>query len=213
MLSSFAVNCFAATVTNGEKYTFIYQDGTSVNYYLDENNMPYNVEDGVRMYIALPLEHLKMQSSEADASDELSTRIGIEDGIELDRDPPENPIDLRGGDENKSNIYSAYASFTNYTAFYSRDLQFNMKHKALRIRTTNIEKPLFGSNKISFVYRYYDYTYKQWYRITINDVLCTGVSGYGFQHSPSVFPYGQLVVLIPDDITSCTINVWTTYAY
>lgn len=212
ILCSFSVNCFAESAVNGIMYTYTFSGGRSVNYYLDENNMPYTIENGERMYVALPLEHLKLQSNESN-DENVSTYATMGNPIAFNREAPNNLYSLKGGDNNKSNIYSANASFTDFISFYSRDFDLNTKHNAMRVKTTNVKKPLFGSNKISFIYRYYDSNIKQWYGITISDVNCTGMSGWGFQHMPAEYPYGQIVVLIPKDITSCTVNIWTTLAY
>lgn len=215
LIIAFALNSFALSGrADGEKHSYTFSDGTTVSYYLDDSGNPYSYVNDERMYIALPLEHLKMQSIDFDVDNEgISPQFTIDNPIIFNREPPKNLFSLNGGDENKSNVYSANASFAGFNPFYSRDFELNTKHNAMKVKTTNINKPLFGSNKISFIYRFYDPTIKQWYRITIGDVNCTGISGFGFQHSPTEFPYGQIVILVPNDITSCTVNIWTTLAY
>lgn len=212
--SLFSVSCFAESPINGTMHTFTFSSGRTVDYYLDENNIPYTVENGERIYISLPLEHLKLQSGESDGENiGVSPCTTIGDPYKFNREPHKNLYSLKGGDEKKSNVYSADADFTDFVVFYSRDFDLNKKHNSLRIKTTNIKKPFFGTNKISFIYRYYEPNEKQWYALKISDVSCTGKSGYGVQHMPTEFPYGQVVVLIPKDITSCTVNIWTTLAY
>lgn len=212
MSSSFSTTCFAHIQKNGQMYTFTFKSGKTVNYYLDENNMPYLIENGNKVPIALPLEHLKISSSDLTDST-ISSYYTTSTPIEIHREPPNNTFSLKNGSETKSNVYSANASFSNSIPFYSRDFELEKKHNAMRVKTTNIKKPLLGSNYISFVYRYYEVYSKQRYSINVNDVKCTATNGFSFQHMPTEFPFGQIVILIPKDITACTVNIWTTTAY
>ncbi len=50
----------ALALEEKQMYEFVYPDGKTVNYYLDENQMPYVLVDGEVVYIALPLEHLRV---------------------------------------------------------------------------------------------------------------------------------------------------------
>ncbi|MGN0539171.1 MAG: hypothetical protein ACI4KI_04875 [Candidatus Fimenecus sp.] len=202
-----SVPCFASTSSDSQ-YSYIDQDGNILYYYLDNNNMPYIIENNERIFITLPLQHLKITSNED--IQELNAQI---QSNSFTRAVPTNTTDLTQGDSNKSNVYTANVSFANFQTFTTPVFKLNTNHHAMRLKTTNVKKPLFGSSKVSFVYKYYCKTDDTWYQIIVNDVTCTGINGYGFQHDASSFPYGQFVLLIPDDVTSYTANIWTTLAY
>lgn len=194
-----------ATDSEKEPNIYTYPNGEQVKYYLDENEMPYTIENGEKVYLALALPHLKIIDESIIMS---SNSIFSNDNS---RAVPTNTYNLTGGNNNKSNVYAAFIDFTTFEGFTTPTFKYNNNHHAMRIRMSDVEKPLFGSNAVSFVYRYY---YENaWYQTIIEDVVCTGASGYGFQIDCSTYPYGYVVFLIPDDIESCTVNIWTTLAY
>lgn len=199
----------AATYENTQQYEFTFPDGQTISYYLDNNGMPYEVVNGERVFIALPLTHLEL-TDDAVIS-ELNAQLKGTKSSAI-RSIPTNCYPLTNGNANKSNVYSSNVSFDNVQTVYTPIFKLDTRHNSMRIRSTNIVKPLLGSSKIAFLYMYYSVENDRWYQLDMLNVNCKSVSGYGFRHSPSVFQYGRFVLLLPDDVTSYTVNIWTTLA-
>ena len=55
---------YAQTPIYQTTYEFVFEDGTKIQYYLDEIGNPYRIINGEKVYIALALDHLAVTDSE-----------------------------------------------------------------------------------------------------------------------------------------------------
>lgn len=217
LLVTMVSNFVAVSYANGPTYVFIDANGEKIHYYLDDEGYPYCIRNGEKVYLALPLSHLKI--TDQDIIDELNTAVEVVELKESEsksntisqRSVPTNYYELRlkSNPLESSYAYSNYYSFDNYTTHNTPVFKMSTKHALIRFRSKDIEKPLFGSKKISFVFRYYHKTLDEWSRIIINDVDCTSTLGYDFEYL-SETSYAQYILLIPDDVEAYTAVVWTT---
>lgn len=193
-----------------EAYTYTLEDGTIINYYLDEDGLPYIIENGEEVYIGLPLPQFEIKDEKV--LDELNMEIQNINDDKVVRTTPTNYFELTVDSDlpTQSIAYSNRYSFTNHTINYTPVFKMNGNHKTIRFRTDNVEKPLLGSKKVSFIIQIYSTTEKKWYAYTYTDQLCTGSTGFGFGYL-SPFNYAKYTLLIPDDVTAYTAVVWTTY--
>lgn len=206
---SFSISCFALSDIYGEEYTYKYDNGKTVKYYLDKHNMPFIVEKGECIYITLPLPHLAI--TDENILNELNAELFNTNSAT--RAIPTNTYKLTDGTEKKSNVYKVSLSFATIDIYTTPIFEFNSNHQAFRLKTTNIDKPFLASNLISYVFRYrspYDDT---WYQINRLDVNCTAWNGDAFRHDASSFPYGKVDLIVPKEIDGYTANIWTTLEY
>lgn len=78
-----------SAVDYGEKYTYTDVDGTVFEYYLDENGYPFQMESGEKIFLLIPLEHLKitnekelaeLRKASADAKQKFETYTSLKAG-------------------------------------------------------------------------------------------------------------------------------------
>ena len=207
LLASFVTPCFAMANLYGERYIFTYPDGTTIEYYLDDNAMPFIIKDGEKMALAIPLPHL--QITDVDLLNELNSELNSNARV-----APTEVYCLTIGDEYESNVYTSSVSFASLETFITPKFLLDTRHEAMRIKTTNLQKKsLLGGSNVSFVYRYCVSKTGTWYYHLTQNVSCTGTNGYGIQINPTAYPYGRVELLIPDNITACTLKIWTVNEY
>lgn len=192
-----------------EAYTYTLEDGTIINYYLDEDGLPYIIEDGEKIYIGLPLPQFEVTDEKV--LNDLNAEIQNINNDMVARAAPTNYFELTVDSDfpTQSIAYSNRYSFANHTINYTPVFKMNGNHNKIRFRTDNVEKPLFGSKKVSFIIQVCS-TDGAWYSYTYYDELCTKVAGFGFGYL-STHNYAKYTLLIPDDVTAYTAVVWTTY--
>lgn len=66
---------------DGELYTYVYEDGTVVEYYMDEDGHPYNYKDGKKTFISLPLEQFIIKDQ--DTVDKIKDEIESNQVVDL----------------------------------------------------------------------------------------------------------------------------------
>ena len=192
-----------------EAYSYTLEDGTVINYYLDEDGLPYIIEDGEKIYIGLPLPQFEVTDEKV--LNDLNAEIQNINNDMVARAAPTNYFDLTVSSiPSKSRAFSQGYSFANHTTHVTPVFKMNGNHKTIRFRTDDLEKPLLGSKKVSFIIQIYSTTEDTWYAYTYTDQLCTGSTGFGFGYL-SPFNYAKYTLLIPDDVTAYTAVVWTTY--
>ena len=163
-----------ATASSGnnssESYTIIINNKT-IEYYLDENNMPYVLQNGERMPVALPLEHMQV----TDESVLIKLNMQREYKVVNNRSfNPSNYFDMTNGGTYTDTFY-----LTNYyqdTPF----IRINMSHHIIRIRTSNeVKNTIFTGKKISYIVYYYFEPTDHWYNYVVNDINVSNDIGAG----------------------------------
>ena len=192
-----------------EAYTYTLEDGTIINYYLDEDGLPYIIENGEEIYIFLPLPQFKITDEEV--LSELNAEIQNINNDLMVRAVPTNYFELTVDSDvpTKSIAYSKRYSFANHTTHVMPIFKMNGHHAKIRFRTDDLEKPLLGSRKVSFVVQLYSVAEDDWYNFQYFDKVCTGTTGVA-QEYVSAFNYAKYSLLIPEDVTAYTAVVWTT---
>lgn len=197
------------TFAKEQEKIYIHKDvnDVSIEYYLDDAGMPYNYVNGEKIYLALPLEHLKVEDN--DLLEELNSIFDNNDNI--NRAAPTQYVDLSTGSGlTSSPIYTKNISFTSGNVHPTDYLKFNAQHAQVRFKTTNIEKSsIFIGDKITFYFYYYCEALDEWYSTSMTDIDCSGINGVGIQFSPSVNQYGKFTIVKSSDWDSATINIWT----
>ena len=56
IIIALTITQFSIFASAKEQFTYIKDDGTEINYYLDENGMPYNYRNGEKIYLIIPIE-------------------------------------------------------------------------------------------------------------------------------------------------------------
>lgn len=213
LIFSFTLPLYAfAESSNDDSFIWTAKDGTTIQYYLDENGLPYIKEENKKTYIGLPLPQFKI--TDESVLDELNAEIqniGNDDGI-MATAVPTSYIDLTVNPKtpSKSISYSNTYSFANYTTHTTPVFKMNPNHFKIRFRTKNIKKPIRGSSEVSFVINFYDHEEQTWYKFQYNYVKCTSLYGYDIGYTSSC-NYAKYILLIPNDVTSYTGEFWTTY--
>lgn len=142
------------TFAKEQEKIYIHNDGdVSIEYYLDDAGMPYNYVNGEKIYLALPLEHLKVE--EIELLEELNSIFDDKDN--MNRAVPTQYVDLStGSGMTSSPIYTKNISFASGNVHPTDYLKFNAQHAQVRFKTTNIEKSsIFIGDKITFFFYYY----------------------------------------------------------
>lgn len=212
LIFSFTLPLYAfAESSNDDSFTWTAEDGTTIQYYLDENGLPYIIEKSKKTYIGLPL--LQFKITDESVLDELNAEIqniGNDDGI-MATATPTSFVDLTVNPKtpSKSIAYSNTYSFANYTTHTTPIFRMNGNHSKLHFRTDNVK--LFISDRtVSFVIRVYHSDEDAWYKYQYNNVKCTSIVGFDFEYM-SYCHYSKYTLLIPKKVTSYTGVFWTTY--
>lgn len=177
----------------GKEYTYIFEDGTSTYYYLDDVGMPYQIINGEQVYIALALDHLEVLDN--DIIESLDSRASNEYDIsdcEPDEDSPKYTVTATG-------LANGF--------FKTQTLIYNRHHTGIAIKTSK-HSPTTASNKISFIYYFYKESDRKWFSLSFTQKNCS-VFEYRFQHSPSVYPKGYFSITAGVDLSSCNVTIYT----
>jgi len=196
-------------VSYGENYreqrTYV-DDGQIITYYVDNENIPYQIVDGQKMYIVLPLAEYEVKDEAVIC--ELNSNLPNKQEVAT-YSAPANYYDLSTGEATANSIaYTANATL-NGDFFTTSVFKFHRSHVAVVVKTSS-HKPLLCSDKnINIMYYYYREATDSWYVYSFMDKSCSG-TGFRFMHSPSIAPYGQLKILAHSTLTSCKLEVFTT---
>lgn len=151
-----------SAVDYGEKYTYTDVDGTVFEYYLDENGYPFQMESGEKIFLLIPLEHLK-----------------ITDEKELE--------ELRKASEAAEQKFEAYASskaggytwksfymdFATYHIADTGNFGFPSICHSMWLKTTN-HNPSFAKKGVSFYLRWSPDGGQTWMQeLSVNQNLST----------------------------------------
>lgn len=183
----------SAYADNKIMYTGKMSDGTVVNYYLDENLMPYIIHDGEKMGIALPLEHLKV--TDPVKLQQLNAAVSI--------------YSINGTGFGDGGVTET-VSFGNSSTYTTQQYTYNgTTGNQMRLHTYDYDKDLFASKKISFSYYYSDLTNSgTWYSYSYSDCSTASTNGFGIAISPRAYPNMQIEINKPSGVRSFTMHLY-----
>ena len=183
-------------------------EGKTYDYYLDDVGNPYMIIDGEKMYVALPLAHLRV--TDPQKIEELNSAVSEST---MTRAVPTKYYDISSGGAEVINspVYSKNVDFGTTPTYTTEVLKANRQHAAIRFKTSNIKKEnIFAGSKVNFTIYYYDVVDDAWYAEEHSDVDCTGATGFGVLFSPTITEYLQFDVSKSSKIKSLTLEIWTT---
>lgn len=205
---SLLISFVPLTYANGATCVFVDSNGNEIKYYMDEDGLPYNMKNGEKIYLALPLEQFKITDPELIA--ELDATINEETTLTSRALPTDiYNLTLKSDPLLSSNAYTHYCSFLNTDRFETPSFKMSSKHSVIRLQTDDIEKPFLGSSKVNFVYRFWYVSTGEWSAITYKDVKCTSSLGFPIQYL-SETSYSKYFLILPSDVTAYTAVIWTT---
>ncbi len=174
--------------------TFVYKDGTSIDYYIDEDGHEYIIRDGEKMFILLPLEKYKVSNTSLTVPNNITSTVSENDICDDDSTRAYVII---------STLFNTNVNLPAVTGYK----HYPANADCLRIKTSN-HTPTLGNHKIN-VHLYvksrddgsiYDYHFF--------DQNCTITKGYTLsgrfaeQVNTSVVPVSTM--------TSCKLQVTAT---
>lgn len=131
-----------SAVDYGEKYTYTDVDGTVFEYYLDENGYPFQIEFGEKIFLLLPLEHLKI-TNEKELAELRKASAEAKQKFETD-------ASLKAGDYNWKSFYMDFAT---YHIAETGEFWFPSICHSMWLKTTN-QNPRFAKKGVSFYLRW-----------------------------------------------------------
>ncbi|MBO5944786.1 MAG: hypothetical protein J6Q50_05790 [Clostridia bacterium] len=190
-----------------ESYVFIDGNGNEITYYIDDENIPFLLVDGEKIYIALGLP--KYEVTDSAIVDELNMQRLCENDISS-RSVPTNFFDLSGcANTANSEAYTVRATGLDDDFFSTSIFKYNKHHKALVIKTSS-HKPLFCAEEVNIIYYYYYQDSDRWYAYTFVNKDCSVLGGFRFMHSPSAYEYGRIELRAHSTLASCDVEIFTT---
>ena len=202
------INQFSVSASTTEQYTYINDDGTEIQYYLDDNDMPYNYKNGEKIYLLIPVGSCVV--TDEVLIKELNDKLADVKNSQITRAAPTNYYSLRqySVDVN-SNVYTKAMDLNTADATTTYLYKYP-QHPIIRVRTADLKKPnIFSSKKVTItVYSYVDST-GVWLKSTQTGVNATGTLGQGFKVT-TIHNYFFVQVTQSNDLVSFTINVWTS---
>lgn len=185
-----SVNVFAQTkAQTGPVYVFE-QSETRIEYYLDSNGHPYQIENGKKVYLLLPLEENKI--TDKNIIMELNSLIKQQGNM---RAAPTSYVDISGTVDSTQLISQSYYSYMDLETYYSITtpvLKLNSKLVKFNIKTINMRKSLFSPNTIMVTISFYDTSTDTWYWSTYEDDY-TG-AGEDYTFPPNLVRFARCVV-------------------
>lgn len=183
---------------------YVYNNGeTEIHYLLDERMQPYYEANGEHIYLALPLEHLKVTDENLLAELNHSMHITMARNT-LAYEPAEyHDLAIESFER------TMYLS-DNYT--YTGILKMDITKPIVRIKTSNeVKNNLLTGKKISYIIAYYSVVDETWFKYTVEDVNCSNDSGSPFDlQSGQLYPYIYYGIKKSSNLYSATISCWCT---
>ncbi len=203
LICLFSIGTFQSFALN-DNLIYTTNEGKNIYYCLDENLNPYYIVNGEKMYITLPLEHLKVTDKQIIA--ELNQSMNKESA----KSTPTSYYDIStGGTSTDSPHYTRSVSFENSTSFITPVLKLNISHNTMRVKASNIVKQhIFAGKKFDLTYYYYDSIDDAWYTQSHTGVHLE--STFAFYHLPSTFNFGKVKVEKNSAIKTFDLDVWTS---
>lgn len=195
----------------GPKYTFICADNSVIEYYLDENEMPFYYQAGEKIYLLIPIESCIITDETKLAQLNASlNQVRAEETTAITRSAPTSYYSLMQRNVSlDSNIYSQYMTMENggnKTAI----LKKHTSHSFIRVKTADLGKPnALSSKKVNITVQAYLESFDQWIETTLTGVDATGSLGKGINLTSGV---NYCYVYMDKYLNAVwfTLNVWTS---
>lgn len=185
-----SVNVFAQTkMQMGPVYVFE-QSQTPIEYYLDSNGNPYQVENGKKIHLLLPLEENEITDKKT--IQELNSLFEEQNAV---RSAPTSYVDISGTVDSAQLISQSYHSFMDLETYYSITtpvLKLNSKLVKFNVKTTNMRKSLFSPNTIMVTISFYNTASDTWHWSTYENDY-TG-AGEDYTFPPDLVRFARCVV-------------------
>ncbi|MBQ3524360.1 MAG: hypothetical protein IJA43_07915 [Clostridia bacterium] len=209
LASSMLFLCSFSTfaIDDVEQYVFIDENGNEITYYIDDENIPFTLVDGEKIYIALGLPEYEV--TDTAVINELNMQRLCENDISS-RSVPTDFFDLSDCANNvNSEAYTVRATGLDEAFFSTSVFKYNKHHQALVIKTSS-HRPLFCAEEVNIIYHYYSVDSGKWYGYTMMNKDCSVLGGFRLFHSPSVYEYGRVEIRAHSTLASCDVEIYTT---
>ena len=201
---------FSIFASAKEQYTYIKDDGTKIEYFLDENGMPYNYRNGEKIYLLIPIEGciITDEALIKELNEKLEDVKNSQN--QITRAAPTNYYSLRQKDPSvASNVYVKAMNLAQGNGVTTY-LYKHSSHPVTRVRTADLTKPnIFASKKVTITLHAYVESSGVWVKSTLTGVDATDAVGKGFELTTDN-NYFIVQVTQYKDAVSFNINVWTT---
>ncbi len=201
---------FSIFASAKEQYTYIKDDGTKIEYFLDENGMPYNYRNGEKIYLLIPIEGciITDEALIKELNEKLEDVKNSQN--QITRAAPTNYYSLRQKDPSvASNVYVKAMNLAQGNGVTTY-LYKHSSHPVARVRTADLTKPnIFASKKVTITLHAYVESSGVWVKSTLTGVDATDAVGKGFELTTDN-NYFIVQVTQYKDAVSFNINVWTT---
>jgi hypothetical protein len=196
-MSSFEVVAAAAATP----YSYEYEDGTIVEYYIDEDGNPYNTVGGEKYYVPIPLPQFMVTDSETLAL--IAPYLPPNPGIST-RAVPSYDYDLTLG-----TYYSGTVSLANEEVIITPIFRvLNPKYDAIKFSTYD-QTPFFGDHSIHLIFSLYNQITDEWQLQMIQNVDPSASQMF----YPSMHTHVRCFFNRAYDLTSCTYSVGFDVGY
>jgi hypothetical protein len=187
-----------------EQYVYVAPDGEKIYYYLDENLNPYNYIGDDKVYLALPLEHLRVTDPAILAELNSSIETASVNSV------PSTYYDIStGGASTASPHYTKSVSFESASSFTTPVLKLNTSHTTMRVKASNIvKKNIFAGKKFDVTHYYYSVTDDSWFNQADTGIDLS--STYPILYTPDVYNFSKIKITKNSAIKTFTLDVWTT---
>lgn len=210
IMIALTITQFSIFASAKEQFTYIKDDGTEINYYLDENGMPYNYRNGEKIYLIIPIEGCII--TEEELIKELNEKLEDVKSSQnqITRAAPTNYYSLRQNDASvTSNVYTKAMNLAQGNGVTTY-LYKHSSHPVARVRTANLTKPsALASKKVTITLYAYVESSSVWVKSTLTGIDATAAVGKGFELTTDN-NYFFVQVTQYKDAVSFNINVWTT---
>lgn len=204
----FSISPSAFAISMGEEHTFVFEDGTQVNYYLDNNGLPYVIRNGSKFYAAIPLEEFII--TDENLLNELNAGLtgNQPDIISPMATGPTSYYNLmQNPREQESNHYNKYMNFANTTTIATQNLGIYASHSFLYYKASNV-KPSIGNKSVKITVRFYSISTEEWteMKIPVDNISKTQIPIEMY----STYNYTQFLVYSESAKVSFNLEIFTS---
>ena len=195
-------------------YTYVFEDGTTVEYNFDLDGNSYGFINGEKVDLLLPLECYKVTDPELLAELNADLETITNSGSSMARvAPPTNYYNFTVSSSTSLRSANTYTQSINYDNI-SNDVSTSflnpyIQHNNIVLKTTNIKtKNLSLNKKINYSFWYYDVTSESWYVKTFTKNCTAGVP-HGYIKN---YDFVRFTFIKSSNIKSFNANIWTIRA-
>lgn len=199
---STTATAYASEDAQNEYYVYNFGE-REIRYQLDEKRQPYYESNGERIYVALPLEHLKITDEALLAELNLGMQNDVVRSTSVYEPPEYHDLAVQPFER---------TMYLNDNYKYTDIMKMDPTKSIIRIKTSEeIKNTLFTGKKISYLFAYYSVVDEAWYRLTVEDSDCSNNVGDPFDlSSGQLIPYVYYGVKKSSDLYSAKVTCWCT---